>query len=146
MVEAYKRYQKYECKNAELECGSPAEKYLFRYLKKAEKPVFLAEELKRILNAERLVVYGAGLIAEEVVYNLKSYEILVDYIAVSNKENNPRDILGIEVKEIEELQEQYRNALVIIAVTEKYVAEILSLLQKLGFNNVITIKRKDGLC
>lgn len=94
------------------------------------------DDIERLKKSKMNILYGAGYIATEVLKLMKKYHISINYIAVSDVNNNPNVIGGIVVKSIEELSE-YREGIVIIGTTPKWHKGILSALEECGFNNLI---------
>lgn len=102
---------------------------------------FDPEELDKMKTAAEVVVYGAGMIAEEVIELLKYYQITNYSIAVTDKKKNPAAFCGREVHEIQEVYRNMEKAYIIIAVSPQYQGEIKKLLSSLGLNNFCVIKK-----
>lgn len=139
---AYKKYRKYDMGYYALECGSFAEKQVYQILQNEIRPLFNAEQIKQIAIAEYVIVYGAGYIAEETVEFLIKFGVSVESVAVTSKNHNPSNVMGIEVWEITELKEYADRAIVIVAVTKKFVQEICSYLEEQGFGNVLVVEER----
>ena len=139
LYRAYKKYQNFEYEYCALDYGNYAEKFVYQLLKNDSRPFFLLPQMKQIVNADNVILYGAGYVAENVIYYLRSLEINIKYLAVTDKKQNPRNLFGIEVKEISKLQEYNKNAVIVVAVTEQFVEEIVCYLKELGFSNIVTL-------
>ena len=101
------------------------EEFHFRYahLTKAQ--------LSRIKAAETVIVYGAGRVGIEMLRLLRLERIKIDAVAVSNKENNAENLLGVGIRQIDELSE-LDHAVIIAAVVEKHREGIADKLKQLG--------------
>lgn len=128
--------------NTQLMVGSYAEKLLYSLLdEKYKKYFWLSEEqLERLRCAKYIIVYGAGVMADEVFNELGNRNIKIDSVAVSKLEGNPKVFHGIDVKVIDELSAYKEKAEVIIGVNEKYVDEIKYNLRKYGFKKLIKLE------
>ncbi len=142
LYDAYKKYQNYEFGYYHLECGKYAEKHVYDLMKRDMQPIFSVQQLKQIFNANDVVIYGAGFVGEKVLLYLRNIGINIMCFAVTDKSKNPNQLYGIKIKEITELKEVKSDVAVIVSVTEKYTKEIVSNLETLGFNNVVTLSYK----
>ena len=97
------------------------------------------KELDQIKKFEKRIIYGAGAVAKELLAYLCMNEIENMLVAVSNKKQNAKEILGCKIFQIDELLEHRNDALVIVAVANKIQNEIRDYLYKLGFQNVMLI-------
>jgi hypothetical protein len=100
---------------------------------------YAKECAEKIMNSGCLVIYGARIVAKEVANCLMGnpYNKKIEAFMVSDRAGNSEEVLGRPVITIEESQEKYKNALIIVAVLEKYLDEIKETLSKYGFENVI---------
>lgn len=135
---AYKRYQTYEHEDMELECGGFAEKHTYRLMHKEAQPMFYAEQLRKVLNAENVILYGAGNIAGKVFWYLKKLGVTITGFAVSDKKGNPDELYGVKVKEIDEWNIVGENTVVVLSVGKKYLEEIKVRLMELKYCNIVT--------
>lgn len=78
----------------------------------------------------KYVIYGAGKRAKEVLSFLRRLGIIPEFIIVSNFEENPSEIGGIEVRDIASVRRLLRDKSVIIAVRESLHKEIIRNLQE----------------
>lgn len=90
--------------------------------------------INTIREAENVIVYGAGVIAKEVISDLHENGIEKYYIATTSLEEE-KFICGNKVRQIDELLEIKDNALVLISLAKKYHDEVNEKLDKLGFMN-----------
>jgi len=141
---AYKKYRNFEENRVELECGkNPANECLYHLLQINKIPLFNATHIKSLVEREYIIVYGAGGMAADVIFELNNLEIPIYCLAVSNKKNNPEELFGIKVREIAELVEIKEKATIVIAVMQpQFKKEIKEQLEKLGFTNVIEVKER----
>ena len=110
--------------------------------------MYYADELvKRLKASEKIVIYGARIVAGEVANCLMSpvYGLQIDAFMVSDKEGNPPELFGCRVVDIAEGAAQYKDALVIIAVLERYEDAIRKNLCRFGFHNVVSLTFESDL-
>lgn len=100
---------------------------------------YASETVKKIQNSKHLLIYGARIVAKEVAGCLMGapYFCKIDSFVVTDMEGNPENLLGVSVIDYREAKKRYPDALVLVAVMEKYAAEIAELLKSEGFYNVI---------
>ncbi len=108
---------------------------------------YVNEVVDQMKQSEQIVIYGARIVANEVVNCLmgEPYHLTVKAFLVSEKQGNPNSIMGIPVMTVKEGKERYKNALVLVAVLEKYYNEIMETLQKEGFKNIISLTFESDL-
>lgn len=108
---------------------------------------YVNEVVERIKQSDQIVIYGARIVAGEVANCLMGdpYNLTVNAFLVSKAQGNPESIMGIPVITVIEGKETYKNALVLVAVLEKYFDEIMETLQKEGFKNVIPLTFESDL-
>lgn len=143
LYKAYKKYRHYALGDTELNCGKYAEKLMYGLLKREQKITFSAEQLKAILGAKEIILYGAGVVAEDVIYSLKNLGLEIKYLAVTEASKNHKELYGIEVKEISTLLEYKDTAAIVISVKKQFVEEIMQSLEAAGFKNIVTMKYKE---
>ncbi len=134
----YKRYCNFQENADEMNCGSYASNFIYNLMKNHNRPLLNAEQLAQISGFDRVIVYGAGPIATDLIYFLRTYQIKIECIAVTKIEGNPKELFSIEVKEITELLSHQRDTAVILGVKMRHVEEIISYLKSLGFSTIIT--------
>lgn len=84
----------------------------------------------------KIIVYGAGNIARQVLANLLLRKKEIYGIAVTNIENNPTMLWKFPVKRIEEYVTICKDAKVILGVSVAYHKEIVEHLKSLGFEKI----------
>lgn len=133
-------YQNYCSKDSELiEKRKPAERKIYQLLKNEKKKYLTlsSNNIRELLNAQHIIVYGAGRGAIDIIQTLQEIGLKIQAVAVSDTTVNARSICGIGVKNISELVEYRKNAAIVIGVTSKYSEEIEKKLKELGFDNVV---------
>lgn len=100
---------------------------------------FSKEQLCLISKAEKVVIYGAGSAAIDIVDILNQNNIGIDLVVVSRKNDDKFEFRGITICEIADLARtsDYQKAVFIIATTTKYHYEIEKNLRNMGFNNIV---------
>ncbi len=99
----------------------------------------VAKELK---SGTRLVVYGAGQVAREVINCLmsKPYGLSIDDILVSRKEGNPEEIIGIPVIPLDLAGTMVeRDAVIVVATMGKHLDSICENLKNHGYFHIIPL-------
>lgn len=99
----------------------------------------IADSIERIREAERIIVYGAGNIAREVLVTLDRYDVAVEGIAVSGTVGQKKSLLGNRVRTITAYSEQKDESLVVIATTAKFYTDIEKNLLQLGFLHYLEV-------
>lgn len=135
----YEKFYNMKCyfsENGTLSLGGPADQFMFTLMTSYETPHFKyahlsRDQLNRVKAAERVIVYGAGRVGIEMIRLLRLENIKIDAVAVSNKDINADNLLGIEIRQIDELSE-LEHAVIMVAVVEKYREEIADKLKQLG--------------
>ena len=104
----------------------------------------VAEQLRQ---SRQIVIYGARIVAGEVVNCLagEPYCLTVEAFLVSERKGNPDSIMGIPVMTVTEGKEKYKDALVLVAVLERYFDDIMRTLKKEGFANIIPFTFESDL-
>lgn len=96
-------------------------------------------EIEQIRKYEKVVVFGAGAVGVELVTCLKSHNVGIDAIAVSDKSINVDKIFGISIYQIEELLDMRDSALFIIAIINRNQEAVFQVLERLGIKNIMRI-------
>lgn len=104
----------------------------------------MKREIERIRAAERVVIYGAGVMAKALYICIKDCA-KVECFIVSDRMCRKEDIDGIAVLDIREGREYRKNSLVLVAVIDKYRKEISDLLEKEGFENALFVTFESRL-
>lgn len=97
---------------------------------------FTDREKQKILSASNLIIYGAGYFAEKVtdileVYNKRDYNVVISGIPQEEY------LKGHKVYGAYEVQGLWKDALVLVAVSRKYKAEIREILSKNNVSEII---------
>lgn len=97
------------------------------------------EIVKQLKDADRIVIYGARIVAKEVAQCLmrEPYGLNIECFMVTTREGNPAELLNVPVITLEEATDKYKDSLVIIAALEKYHDEIKKTLLNSGYGNII---------
>ena len=85
------------------------------------------------------VVYGAGEKAREVLSFLKQFDIVPEFIVVSDSRENPSKIEGIDVKNIEDAGQMLCDKTILIAVSEKLHKEIINRIQEYDYIELLPV-------
>lgn len=80
---------------------------------------------------EKYIVFGAGNIAKKILPQMLAKKKNIVGIAVTNKNDNPKSILGIRVDEIDSYME-YTDAHIVLGVSEVYEEEVQKLIKDKG--------------
>ena len=56
------------------------------------------EILKKTKRGKNVIIYGAGDMCKRALVSLKEQGMTIDGIAVTEEENNPKEIMGLDVK------------------------------------------------
>lgn len=98
---------------------------------------------KRIERVKNVVLYGAHRIAEDVYELLRYYNMYkkVSGFAVTDEEENPKTIASIPVKSLEKYKDiRDEKVLVIIAMPEKFFAEVAQKVKRAGFEDIFFVE------
>lgn len=92
----------------------------------------------------KIVIYGAGSVADEVYSNVSKKNVKVDYFVVTHCEGK-KYIDGIKIYEVceKEYELQQKNTMVLIAVKKQYENEIKQLLLRKSIYNYMVISEYD---
>ena len=88
---------------------------------------------------KKIYIYGAGVLAALALYNLIKNQFNVSKILVSDINDNPNKLLGVEVTHFDNFLIDKEQDLILIAVNEKIQYDILYKLQKEGYKNIIVM-------
>ena len=101
--------------------------------------------LAEALEAERIIVYGAHLVALECARWLmqKGKGKNIIGFAVTDMEGNPNELLGLPVKRIDEYENKDEHPVVVIAMPEKYHSITEEYGKRLGFGRFIKISLEN---
>lgn len=109
--------------------------------------MYYADEFVQSLkNARQIVIYGAGMIAQEVALCLTSapYRLKIACFMVTSLDGNPKEIKGVPVVPLKEAG-NFADSLVLLAVMDKYKYEIAQSLEAYHFTNVVSLTFESSL-
>lgn len=110
--------------------------YLFQ---KLNRKVYHDGLLQYLQKQTGVIVYGAGQIGKKVCEHFKQMQVPVHCFAVTSKENNPEDVLGLPVLSIDALSSYATEFPVVVAVKDRDQVDILKKLDLMCFQKIITI-------
>lgn len=127
--------------DGKLSIGGYAEKHLFALLSRPVKRYVTISDknIRRIKEAQRVIVFGAGRAAMDVIQTCMNENITIDAIGVSKMEGNVHSLQGIEVHSMEDLVKYKEDSCVIVGVTKKFFNGVKEYLEELGFQNLIVV-------
>ena len=108
--------------------------------------VFYNKNIKKILEADCIAIYGAGVMGKNLLNCLNSdvYNKKVDAFIVKDKQDNQDEIDGIKVLDVNQA-DKFKNKLVVVALHEKYIYSAISELYKGGFEKLLPISFDSDL-
>lgn len=139
----FKKYKDWDVMDvdADISVGSMAEKVLYSLLYQKYQYVTLsAESIGRIKEFSKVIIYGAGKAAEEVVHILHANNISIYGIAVSSMAENPTKFCGINVDEIVNYCDIKEEAVIVVGITKKHRVGIVEGLKNQGYVNIIEVQ------
>ncbi len=92
-----------------------------------------------IKNSSQVYIFGAGAAAKELLQIFHEKQIGINGVVVSNLTQSTKAIMGHKVKSIDSLVIHKDKLIILVAVSAEYKQEILILLQRKGFENVIYV-------
>ena len=131
-----------ELENIEKAIKEDFSKYIFYELKNAtiEDDLVLDDSITQILEKiNSVILYGAGNITKNILKILNFYGIELEAIIVTNRENNPENMYGHKIYQIDELHESQKKEYVLVPLKRRYLDEVKLNLEKNGFKNIICI-------
>ncbi len=142
MYDTYQVYLSYGKKNNVIGVGDIADKTLYELLYFHEEKQWIDTKrisLDMVRSYKRVIVFGAGHAARQVISYLEDHDISVDAVVVTDKKRNPEEFCGVRVYGIQESKNLIPEAVVIVGVTAKYADEAVSELMSAGMKNIITL-------
>lgn len=137
----YKKIKSHFDKNDTLGQETEAEKFVKNLLQEKHSPVYvtLSEEHIEIMKDKKIIIYGAGYVAYDVIQLLKMREMTASAVVVTEKSVNAKEICGIKVQGICEYADSVDRliSVLILAATKNNREIMLNTAQKLGFTNII---------
>lgn len=143
LYDAFLDYSCFGDKTTELSVGGYIEKLLYKMLQKKVQSKYLTldeTQIVQIRQFEKVIVFGSGKAAIDIIRILEKQNIKIDTIAVSHLEGNPEKLCGIQVQVLDGLAYDTNETVVIVGVSEKYQLEILEKLYALGYRKIIVPK------
>lgn len=100
----------------------------------------------RIENADKLFIYGAGLMGKALKKCLTEapYNKVISGFVVGSMENNPEIIDDIAVMDVA-CAVEFKDSVVLVALHEKHMISALENLRKHGFSNLISVSFDSDL-
>lgn len=98
----------------------------------------IAHKLHQYKNEKKnLIIYGAGGYGKFVLdwLNNFQYENIIGFAVTKTNEDNK--MLGYDIKEIREYLPQYQEAIIVVAVSERYQHDIREYLKSFNLKNII---------
>lgn len=96
--------------------------------------------IAKLGSAHEIIIYGAGVMGKALMTCLHDspYNLQIGYFLVEHMENNPSEIEGIPVIDLEHA-DIYKNEIILVALHEKNLEYAIKNLKKKGFFNLIPI-------
>lgn len=103
-------------------------------------------QIRRILDADRIFIYGTGFMGKALKKCLTEapFRKVISGFVVESRENNPDDIDGIPVMDVAEAT-IHRDELVLVALHEMHIANVMRVLQEQAFSNVMVMSFDSDL-
>jgi len=118
-----------------LQIDDPFENHEYQVFKINRKR--LGEYGEKLHAAKKIIIYGAGNVAERVLREFYSDKIIG--IAVSRMAQNPTEKFGLPVHELKEYREYATDALVIICTMPELQEDMIKQLKEEGFTDYICV-------
>lgn len=140
-----RKYMYYFPNHKSLEIGSAEDQFLYNMLSLIRDNSLYQRvhldfgDIERIKSFSKRIIYGAGMVAREVVNILEGLSVNIDAIAVSNAANNAEQFGKYKIYQIDELIGMRDESVVIVAVTNKHQEAIKDRLSSLQFRNIVLI-------
>lgn len=110
------------------------------YCRFQKKVLFEAGLKYEFQHNRKMYLYGAGKIGCEIASYLRKCEMDFDGFIVADKENNPQAVLGKPVLSIDEVSDGgLDGVLVLLTVKESTQHEVLPVLRRRGFKNIVVV-------
>ena len=100
---------------------------------------FSKNELQQMQGASTLLIYGAGAVCREAIPFLNEKGINRFSIVVTKLSSQEQYIMGNKVHELSEYIDKRTQAMVLLAVTQKYQGEMIKNLESMGFRQRICL-------
>lgn len=105
------------------------------------------EVINELKKSRQTVIFGGGMVANEVANCLMGNPYYFDIAAflVTDLNRNPTHIVKKEVVSVYDGVERYKDALVLVAVAEKYLDEVMEILRETGYQKIIPMTFESDL-
>lgn len=103
---------------------------------------------KELINSRQLVIFGTGLVAFEVANCLMAepYHLHIDFFMVSQKEENPDQVMGIPVIDLEAARGVVnKDATIVVATMGKHLNSIQEALHQYSYFVIIPMTFESDL-
>lgn len=130
-----------------LEFGTEQEKALYNiiYNNKNDTLLELGKlDIEWLLKQEKIIVYGAGKAAYQLITYLKNAGVSVLFVMVENKNANPQEFCNCKVKSITDCKGLKENCVIIIGITNKNAKGVKDKLRAEGFQTIIELEDREN--
>lgn len=102
--------------------------------------LYESDLITELMKKDEVAIYGAGVMGKALMKCLKDmpYNLAVACFLVRNMENNPEEIEGIPVLDLDHASE-YKEKTILVALHERHIAVALKELRDEGFRQLIPI-------
>ena len=101
---------------------------------KKDNPI--ESERKKLESAEKIYIYGAGLVGKSFYIRLSSQYKIAGFI-VSEKEDNVNELYGVPVIEADRVNNIDKKDALVVGVGHRYQNEIVKKAKECGFENIV---------
>ena len=109
----------------------------FSFSPPADTELFELLKIKNVRN--NIIIYGAGKIALKYIILLQKYDVPIKGVAVSDMNNNPEQIGGVEVRSIEEYIPYKEGITILLGIGKAVREEVIMKIRRMGFDNYIVL-------
>ena len=122
--------------------------FLYEAYGMLQKGTLLSAALEHeICSHDRVYLYGAGKIGCEMAAYLQEHSLEFDGFIVADKKGNPPKMMGKEIFSLDEISEEAPgNDLILLTVKEATQREVMPLLRKKGFRDVVLLRQEMREC
>jgi len=98
----------------------------------------LEEKIQQIIDSKSLLLYGAKIIAIEMIEGLRIIVPSIRFVgcAVSDLDGNENELMGLPVKVIDDFQLDVNDTCILIALGEKYHEVVIQALSEKGYQKI----------
>ena len=109
----------------------------FSFSPPADTELFELLKIKNVRN--NIIIYGAGKIALKYIILLQKYDVPIKGVAVSDMNNHPEQIGGVEVRSIEEYIPYKEGITILLGIGKAVREEVIMKIRRMGFDNYIVL-------